>query len=107
MAAPQLPPDISLTLVFPEAIEEQIVDLLLDHDNIVAQFNSVHVDAHGSALAAASVAEQVRGRSWRSQCRLLMRRDDLPILLAALEAALPRAGITYWAVPLLVFGRLS
>lgn len=106
MAAPDLVPDISLTLVFPAALEEQIVDLLLDHDAIVAQFNTVHVDAHGSALAT-SVAEQVRGRSGRAQCRLLMRRDDLSTLLAAVEVAIPRAGITYWAVPLLVFGRLG
>jgi hypothetical protein len=99
-------PDVCLMLVVADELEETLIDILLEHDDIVRRFGSYPIDAHGARIGYANVAEQVRGRSKRTEFQLLMARDDIDSLLDALREKLPRAEITYWALPLLSYGRI-
>ncbi|MQY50592.1 DUF3240 family protein [Rhodocyclus tenuis] len=100
-------PDVCLTLVAAREIEEMIIDVLLEHDDIVRRFGTHPLDAHGARIGYASVAERVRGRAERSQFELLMANHDTPRILDALRARLPRADISYWITPVLAYGRLA
>lgn len=100
-------PDVCLMLVVIHELEEMVIDILLEHDDIVRRFGSYHIDAHGARIGYANVAEQVRGRSRRVEFQLLMTNENVDGILAALRERLPRAEITYWALPLLTYGRIN
>jgi hypothetical protein len=99
-------PDICLTLVCAHELAETVIDVLLEHEDIVHRFGSYPIAAHGARIGYANIAEQVRGSSRRTEFQLLMERQDTDALLAALRQHLPRAEITYWALPLLAYGRI-
>lgn len=100
-------PDTCLILVVAHELEETLIDILLEHDGIVRRFGSYPVDAHGARIGYANVAEQVRGRSRQIEFQLLLMRDDVDTICAALRERLPRAEITYWTLPLLSYGRIN
>ena len=99
--------DVCLTLVVAQELEEMLIDVLLEHEEMVRRFGSYPIDAHGARIGYANVAEQVRGRSRRVEFQLMMMRDNVEHILAALRERLPRAEITYWALPLLAYGRIE
>ena len=107
MNLPVKPPDTYLFLVAPPDLEETIIDLLLERESIVPRFITASIDTHGTAIALASVAERVRGRARRIEFKLLIQRDDVDTLLAAITAQLPHAGISWWLVPVLAYGRIE
>lgn len=100
-------PDACLMLVFLQELEEMVIDILLEHEDIVRRFGSYPIDAHGARIGYANVAEQVRGRSKRVEFQLLMAHDDIERVLTAVRERLPRAEISYWALPLLTYGRIN
>lgn len=100
-------PDTCLMLVVAHELEEMLIDVLLEHEDIVRRFGSQPIDAHGARIGYANVGEQVRGRSKRVEFQLLLAREDVDAILAALRQRLPRAEITYWAIPLLAYGRVN
>ncbi|GAB1414304.1 MAG: DUF3240 family protein [Zoogloeaceae bacterium] len=99
--------DCVLTLVFPVALEEDLVDHLLEHPEWVAGFTSTRVEGQGQAVRLHGSAEQVRGRSCRARVQVVMNREDAQALLAHLKEALPNPEIAYWLVPLIEFGRFA
>jgi hypothetical protein len=99
--------DVCLTLVVAQELEEMLIDLLLEREDIVRRFGSYPIDAHGARIGYANLAEQVRGRSRRVEFQLLMMRDNIDSIVSALRERLPRAEITYWALPLLTYGRIN
>ena len=100
-------PDTCLTLVCAHELAEMVIDVLLEHEDIVHRFGSHPIAAHGARIGYANIAEQVRGSSRRADFQLLMALADLETLLAALRQQLPRAEITYWALPLLAYGSIA
>jgi hypothetical protein len=100
-------PDVCLTLVAAIEIQEMIIDVLLEHEDIVRRFVTQPLDAHGARIGYTSVAERVRGRAGRVQFQLLLAREDSERMLDTLREHLPRAEITYWITPLLAYGRLQ
>ena len=100
-------PDACLMLLVAQELEEMLIDVLLEHEDIVRRFGSQPIDAHGARIGYANIAEQVRGRSQRIEFQLLLAREDIDAILAALRERLPRAEITYWAIPLLAYGRVN
>lgn len=100
-------PDVYLMLIAPHELEEMIIDILLEHDEIVRRFGSQLIDGHGARIGYANVAEQVRGRARLCEFKLLMAGEDIDGILAALRERLPRAEITYWAFPVLIYGRVN
>jgi hypothetical protein len=90
-------PDSLLTLLVPAALEEAIVDHLLEHPQWAAQFWVARVDGHGGVLQ--SGVEQVRRRSQRLMLQFPTRHSDGLALIESLCDALPNVELNYWIVP--------
>lgn len=95
-----------LTLVYPPAAEDTIVELLLSAEPPLKGFTTWSADGHGLDFGEASTAERVRGRIRRSVMVLVMPRARLPSLLETIrrEAAAPH--LAYWVETVESFGRL-
>ncbi|MDO9190838.1 MAG: DUF3240 family protein [Sulfurimicrobium sp.] len=99
--------DCCLTIIFPRALEENLVDHLLTHPELATGFTTSPVEEHGEGAAFHSVREQVRGRAHRSQMQIVMSRDDAATLISHLKAELPNREVAYWITPVMEFGRLA
>jgi len=97
-------PNCSLTILFPRALEEQIVDFMLTHDRMTAGFVSTPINGHGANAIYASAGEKVRGTARQMMLTAILSEDDATTLLADLKSELPQANIVYWLTPLIAFG---
>ncbi len=100
-------PDCCLTLVFPKALEENLVDLLLEHEALAGDFTTSAVEGHGSNLDYQNIAERVRGRARRVQMNILLQHAVAQTLIDDLRNALPHSDIVYWITPVSEFGRFA
>lgn len=100
-------PDVALTIVLPRTLEENLVDTLLEHPDLVSGFTITQVEGQGDAVPLHGTIEEVRGRARRTEIKIVMNGEDAGVLLHNLKAALPRAEIVYWLSPLLEFGRFK
>ena len=100
-------PDCLLTLAVPQALEEEILDLLWAHPEMVSGFTLLHGQGMGTHVALASAMEQVQGRARQVFVQVALTRAQAHALLRALHEALPRARMAYWIVPLLDFGHVG
>lgn len=99
--------DCCLTLVLPRALEEELVDHLLEHPEWAPGFVIAQVEGSGRTVPLSGVAERVRGRSARVQVQAVMNRADADALVDDLRRALPSAEVAYWIQPVLQFGRFA
>jgi nitrogen regulatory protein PII len=99
--------DCCLTIIFPRALEENLVDHLLAHPELATGFTTSNVEGHGAGAAFHSEREKVRGRSHRVQMQIVMSREDAEALVAHLKADLPNREVAYWMSPVLEFGRFA
>jgi hypothetical protein len=87
---------VTLTLLAPAALEEQIADLFLAHEPIArAGFTTCDVRGHGEAATYQNVLEQVRGFTRLVEFALTAPESDIQSLLVSLKEALPDRGINY------------
>ena len=100
-------PDCLLTLAVPQALEEEILDVLWAHPELVPGFTVLHGQGRGAHVALASSMEQVQGRARRVLVQVALQQAQLPTLIGTLQQALPNPQIAYWVVPLLDFGRFG
>lgn len=100
-------PDTLLTLVAPEALEENLVALLLAHPELSGGFTTLRADGHGATIALVGANENVRGRGRRVYFQLALARDAADQLLVELRQALPDASVFFWMVDLAKCGRLA
>ncbi|MBP8205174.1 MAG: DUF3240 family protein [Giesbergeria sp.] len=100
-------PDCLLTLAVPQTLEEEILDVLWAHPELVPGFTVLHGQGMGAHVALASSMEQVQGRARRVLVQVALQQAQLPTLIGALKQALPNPQIAYWVVPLLEFGRFG
>ncbi len=100
-------PHCLLTLVLPQALEEEMLDLLHAQSALLQGFSIVHGQGVGAGAPLATVMEQVQGRARRVLVQAVMRQEDVSPLLAALRQALPSPEVSYWAVPLALSGSLA
>lgn len=100
-------PDCCLTLVFPKALEENLVDILLEHAALAGDFTTSVVEGHGSNIDYQNIAEQVRGRARRVQMNILLQRSVAQVLIDDLRNALPHTDIVYWITPVSEFGSFA
>lgn len=101
------PPDCLLTLVVPSALEEDLLDLLRSQPRLAPGFTLVPAQGMGAHIHLASSMEQVRGRARRVLVQLVLAQAQIQPLIALLREAFPTPQVTYWATPLLAFGRLG
>ena len=100
-------PSCLLTLVFPPSLEEEVVGLLLEHPQWGSRFVCLRADGHGQEMPLSGSAELVRGRAPRRIVELIVLRDEVPPLLAALRQAVASPEVAYWLVELAESGRLA
>lgn len=96
-----------LTLVFPPAVEGGLLEFLLGQEPPLPGFTVVAAEGHGADFAAATLREQVRGRVARRMLLMVLPRERIEPLIAALRAALPHPHVTWWVEPVRDFGRLA
>ncbi len=88
--------DALLKLVLPVALEETVVDHLLEHPEWVGPFLTRRGEGHGAPERIASAAERVRGRAELVELEILMAMGDVPKLVAHLREDLGNADIVWW-----------
>lgn len=101
------PLDCSLTLVFPKALEEELIDYLLERPEWVRGFTISQVEGKGQSVRLAGVVEEVRGRARRVQIQTIVNAQDARALVTHLKALLPNPEIAYWLAPIIEFGRFA
>lgn len=96
-----------LTLVYPLAVEDQIVELMLETVPPIGGFTTLRAEGHGHDFADASLGERVRGRISRGMLVAVMARARADQLLAEVEAKTPLRHLAYWLEPVIAFGRMA
>lgn len=93
-----------LTLLCAPAVEEKLLDLLLD---ATGSFTSVPAFSHGLSHGSLSNEELVMGRSASAQFQLLVTEDEMAALLQRLREELRGAGLRYWATAVAAEGEIE
>lgn len=96
-----------LTLVYPLAAEDRIIELMLETMPPIGGFTTMRAEGHGHDFGQTSISERVRGRVCRGVFIAVMRHDRASQLLAELEAKAPLPHLAYWLEPVLSFGRMA
>lgn len=96
-----------LTLVFPPALEDILIESLLLADPPLYGFTTWHADGHGLDYANATANEKVRGRIRRGVMVIVIVRTRLPDLIGIIKSALHAPGLAYWVEPVEQFERLT
>jgi Protein of unknown function (DUF3240) len=99
--------DCMLTLAVPDHLEEEMLDLLLAHEDIVSGFSVYAAEGLGSGAHLHTMLEQVRGRSRRRMITLLMQGTDASTLIDRIKVQVPSPEIVWWTTALTGFGRLA
>ncbi len=94
-----------LTLIAPQAIEEDLVDFFLDNEHQFG-FTSFQVRGHSSRHEGMSLIEQVTGRQQRVQFQILMDESQARDVCQRLESAFANVGIRYWFLLASLEGRI-
>jgi hypothetical protein len=101
-------PDLRrLTVVFPPAVEDRLLEILIEQEPPLPGFTVVAADGHGADFSTASLREQVRGRVARRMLLMVLPAERIDSLVGALRAAMPHPHVTWWVEPVLAFGRLA
>ena len=100
-------PDVLLTLALPQALEDDVLDVLVAHADRAPGFTVLPAEGLGRHEHLGSAMEQILGRSRRRLVQIAMAQPDVQPLLSALHQALQNPAITYWLTPLLAFGHLG
>lgn len=95
-----------LTLIVTPAIENAVVDWLLERNDI-AGFTSAPISGHGSSLNALSTAEQVAGRQRQVQFQLHLSEATAHKIITDASRDFHGSGMHYWLVPVLASGHLK
>jgi hypothetical protein len=96
-----------LTLVYPPAAEDHIVELLLNADPPLSGFTTWRAEGHGHDFGKASVQERVRGRVARGVLVLILPRSRLSSVLEDIRSKAAIPNLTFWTEPIDDFGRLA
>lgn len=95
---------VKLVLIVAPELEEELVDVLLEHPD-VGGFTSSVVAGNGKAHNM-SLAEQVTGRRKRLRFELVLAEASLAPVLEQLRTRIG-ANSVYWVESLLGFGKLA
>jgi hypothetical protein len=99
--------DACLTIVAPRALEEELVDLLLEYPQWVPKFTVIPAEGRDATVPLAAIAERVKGRGREIVVQCLVNAEDAALLVAAMKQHLGAPAVAYWLVPVLSLGRLA
>jgi hypothetical protein len=97
---------LRLNLIFPPALEDAVTDALIA-DPTLPGFTLLRAEGHSSDFAHASLREQVRGRVDRRVLWVVIERERLDSVLAALRQRIASSEVRWWAEPVIAGGRLA
>jgi len=101
----KLPSEKCLLLIYtPPALEETLVDWLLENDQI-SGFSSTEANGHGQRPSGLTLFEQVTGRQRRIQFTIETQAALISTLLESLSHKFQGVGLHYMVIPLLDSGR--
>ena len=95
-----------LVLIVTPAIENAMVDWLLERDDIPG-FTSTPINGHGASTHSLTPAEQVAGRQRQIMFQLHLPTDSAHTLVDAIRDAFSGSGMHYWLTPVLASGHLK
>lgn len=95
-----------LVLIVSPAMENTLVDWLLERDDIPG-FTSVAVSGHGASASSLSAAEQVAGKQRQIMFQLHLQEDVATTLIEGISDAFGGSGVHYWMTPVLASGHLT
>lgn len=98
------PPDCCLSLIVPKALEETVVDLLLEREALVPGFTTLVADGHGPNAQFRTARERVRGRAHCVLVLAMLETSCARQLLAELKAELEGTDIVWWLSPITAYG---
>lgn len=96
-----------LTFVLPRALEEALVDQLLEHPEWVPGFTAFAAEGHGQGVVYRQSSEEVRGRAARFMVQIVTEDGHAEALVAHLRDTLGSSEIAWWLTPVSAFGRLA
>lgn len=96
-----------LTLVYPLAAEDRVLDFLLDAAPPLSGFTSWRAEGHGASFDETSTNEKVRGRIERNMLVIVIDRARLADLLTELRAGCPIPNLAYWVERVERFGHFN
>lgn len=96
--------ECNLVLVARPALEESLVDWLLERADI-GSFVSMPISAHNTDLNELSVRDQVSGRQRQIMFQIRLGEDILQSVIADLCNSFQGTQLEYWALPVLATGR--
>lgn len=95
-----------LVLIVTPAIENAMVDWLLDREDVPG-FTSLPINGHGASARSLSAAEQVAGRQRQVMFQLHLRHSTANALVEAIRRDFGGSGMHYWLMPVLASGHLQ
>jgi hypothetical protein len=99
--------DCQLTIALPAALEAELLDLLRTHDEWVKGFSITHAEGFGTGAQRLSTIEQVMGRSRRRLVQILMQREFVEPLRAAVAERFKTPEMAWWLTPVIDFGHFA
>jgi hypothetical protein len=96
-----------LTLVFPVAAEDRILEHLLDSEPPLPGFTSLRAEGHGASFEGVSTREMVRGRVDRRMVVMVLSQARIDSLLADLHEHCPIPDLAYWVESVERFGQFK
>jgi len=95
-----------LTLVYPPASEDSLIEFMLEQDPPLSGFTTVKCEGHGLGFDRASAGEKVRGRINRRLFIVILKTERVEPLLTNIKTKLPISGLMFWTEPVSTAGRL-
>jgi len=99
--------DALLTLAIPAALEDDVLNFLLQRPQWASGFSMVDADGMGQGASLLSAMEKVQGRARRKLVLVNGIEADLRGLVAALGQEIRNRDVAWWIAPLVAFGRLQ
>lgn len=96
---------VLISLTAPLAIEETMVDWLLEHPSTQG-FSSYPISGHSSKTEGLTLAEQVAGRKKQIRFQLHLPQAELAGFLARFKQDFKGTGVHYWVTALLDEGHV-
>lgn len=98
--------DLLLTLLSPRALEERILNALLQTDGITF-LASTPTALHGLPADTLTQSEQVLGHAKASEIRLVIDESRIPALLNGFQKDFAGSGLRFWTTSVLGSGEFK
>jgi hypothetical protein len=98
--------DCVLQLIVSPAVEDAVVDWLLERDDVPG-FSSMPIAGHGSSERSMTLAEQVAGRRRQVMFFIHLSAQTADSLLRDLRKDFRGSGMHYWLTPAIAFGHID